>query len=135
MAISCSSRERLLAAVDGVVGAPVPCCFMIFRALRATCHDEFAFALRQRDLGLDARVQIEDLPIRLSSEVTTREWAEPSREAGAPVLHRRYETPSGTLTAVARKSHDWPYGDRLPLFDDYFTPRALEYPVTQPSQS
>ncbi|GAG42555.1 unnamed protein product, partial [marine sediment metagenome] len=56
MANSSSSRERLLAAIDGAAGAPVPCSFMIFRALRGQCADEFEFARRQRDLGLDARV-------------------------------------------------------------------------------
>ena len=127
-----SSRERMLAAIDGATGAPVPCSFMIFRALRAQCRDEFEFASRQTELGLDARVQLDDFPIRFSPEVNVREWVEPADGAGPPRLHRVYETPAGTLTAVARQTEDWPYGDRLPVFDDYFTPRAVALPVTGP---
>lgn len=128
---SASSRERLLAAIDGSAGAPLPCCFMIFRALRAHCRDEYDFAGRQAALGLDTRVQLDDLPIRLAPEVVVREWTEPSGQ-GPPRLRRTYATPAGELTAVAKQTEDWPYGDRLPLFADYFTPRAVQYPVTGP---
>jgi len=131
---SASSRERLLAAIDGVVGAPLPCCFMIFRALRAKCRDEYEFTTRQQELGLDARVQLEDLPVRFSSEVRVREWVEPGPDAESRLLHRAYETPAGEITATVAQIADWPYGDRLPIFDDYFTPRAVKYPVPAPQQ-
>jgi hypothetical protein len=127
-----SSRERLLAAIEGAAGASVPCCFMIFRALRRDCSDEREFADRQHAMGLDARLQLEDLAMRLSPEVKVREWVEAGGGGEPPVLHRRYETPAGTLTAAAKQTEDWPYRDRLPIFDDYFTPRAIEYPVTEP---
>jgi hypothetical protein len=123
---SASSRERLLAALDGAVGAPAPCCFMIFRALRSQCKDEFEFAARQVELGLDARVQVEDLPFRLGPTVAVRDWVD------GGVLHREYETPVGALTACAKRTDDWPHGEHIPIFDDYFTPRALEFPVAGP---
>jgi hypothetical protein len=121
-----SARGRLLAAIDGAKEAPIPCSFMIFRALRGKCRDECEFAERQAELGLDARVQVEDLPVRFSPEVKVREWAEEG------VLHRAYETPAGTLTAAAKQTEDWPYGTSIPIFDDYFTPRAVEFPVRGP---
>jgi len=126
-----SSRERLLAAIDGAPGAPVPCSFMIFRALRQQCRDEYDFALRQVELGLDARVQLDDLPIRVAPDVEIEERAEAS-SAGQPLLHRVYRTPAGELHGVVRHTADWPYGERVPLFDDYVTPRAVQHPVTGP---
>jgi len=126
MAGGLSSRERMLAAIDGARGAPVPCSFMIFRALRGKCKDEFEFAQRQMELGLDARVQVEDFPVRFSPEVGIEEWAENG------LLHRVYETPAGTLTATVKHTEDWPYGTSIPVFDDWFTPRAVEFPVTGP---
>ena len=126
-----SSQDRMLAAIDGTPNAPTPCSFMIFRALRQQCRDEYEFADRQIDLGLDARVQLDDLPMRFSPEVTVRESVE-SASSGPPLLHRTYETPAGALTAAAKQTEDWPYGDRLPLFDDYFTPRAVKCPITGP---
>ncbi|MBN1459409.1 MAG: hypothetical protein JXA57_07720, partial [Armatimonadetes bacterium] len=122
-----SSRERMLAALDRASGASVPCCFMIFLALRAQCRDEFEFAARQVDLGLDTRVQIEDLPVRFSPDVSVQHWSDDG------VLHRVYQTPAGTLTAAVRRTEDWPYGEHIPIFDDHFAPRAVKYPVTCPS--
>jgi len=125
-----SSRERLLAAIDGEREAPLPCCFMIFRVLRTKCRDELEFALRQQEMGLDARVQLEDLMVRFSPEVEIREWVEPASSRGPALLHRVYNTPAGRLTATVRQTDDWPHGARLPIFDDYFTPRAVRYPVS-----
>lgn len=132
MGAKLSARERLLAAISGAGDAPVPCSFMIFRALRQQCRDEYEFAERQVEMGLDARVQLDDLPIRFAPEVEVREWSEADPEGGPTLLHRSYETPAGTLTAVAKRTEDWPHGDRLPVFDDYFTPRAARYPVAGP---
>ena len=126
-----SSRERLLAAIDGAPGAPAPCSFMIFRALWEQCRDEYDFALRQVEMGLDARVQLDDLPIRLAPEVEVEERVETSTE-GPPLLHRVYRTRAGALHGVVKQTSDWPYGERAPLFDDYVTPRAVQHPVARP---
>ena len=85
------------------------------------------FAERQLELGLDARVQAEDLPVRFAPEVAVRDWTENG------LLYRAYETPAGPLTAVAKRTEDWPYAESIPLFDDYFTPRAAKFPVTGPA--
>jgi hypothetical protein len=123
------SREKLLAALEGT-GGEVPCSFMIFRALRNMCADEFEFAARQEELGLDVRVQIEDLPIRFPPDVEIEEWTQAESSSSKIFLHRVYRTPKGALTATVSKSKDWPYGDSLPLFDDYVTPRSTKYLVT-----
>jgi len=127
-----TSRERLLAAIDGPAAASVPCCFMIFSALRQQCKDEDEFVDRQLELGLDVRVPVDDLPIRFGAEVELSEEKEAPAAGGTPLLRRTYRTPAGELTAVVKQTEDWPYGDRVPLFDDYFTPRALKFPITQP---
>ncbi len=122
-----SSRERMLQAISGR-SAQIPCSFMIFRALRAQCRDELEFAERQMQLGLDARVQLEDLPVRFTPQTRLAEGVE-APAGGEPVLRRTYETPAGTLTARAKRTADWPYMNSIPLFDDFFPPRAVEYPV------
>lgn len=127
-----SSRERLLAAIDGAPGAPIPCSFMIFRALRLKCRDEYEFALRQGEMGLDTRVRLDDLPVRFSPEVRIEESLEPDRGNEPPLLTRVYHTPAGTLTSTVKQIEGWPFGDHLPLFSDHITPRAIRHPVTWP---
>jgi len=129
---STASRERLLAAIDGVSGAPVPCSFMIFRALHNQCRDEYEFASRQVEMGLDTRMRLSDLPVRLAPEVTIREWIDQPAE-GQALLGRRYETPAGPLTSVVKLTEDWPFEGRLPLFGDYIAPRAAEHLITGPA--
>jgi len=128
-----SARERLLAAIDGTHGAPVPCSFMMFRALRDKCRDEYEFASRQTDMGLNARLRLDDLPVRFAPEVRIADRVEPRPPGQPPFIHRAYETPAGTLTASVKQAEGWPYGDRLPIFGDYITPRAVKHPVTGPS--
>jgi hypothetical protein len=127
-----SSRERLLAAIDGAPGAPVPCAFMMFRALHNHCRDEREFALRQIEMGLDATVRVDDLPLRFAPEVEVRDRIEHDGAPALARLGRTYKTPAGELTAVVKLTEDWPYGERLPLFSDYITPRALKFLVTGP---
>jgi len=127
-----SSRERLLAAIDGVPGAPTPCSFMMFRALRAKCQDEYEFAMRQAEMGLDARVRLDDLPVRFSPQVQIEESLTPGGAGEAPLLTRVYRTPAGRLTSMIKQIDGWPFGDHLPLFSDFITPRAVRPPVSAP---
>jgi hypothetical protein len=124
-----SSGERLLAAIDGDIDSPVPCCFMIFRALSDGCRDEYELVTRQMELGLDTRVRLDDLPVRFGREVKICEEVKQTGDGEAPLLTRVYETPAGILTSTIRQIEGWPYGDRLPLFSDYITPRAVCHPV------
>jgi len=129
--MSVTAKERLLSAIAGDAGAPTPCSFMIFSALMAQCRDYRELAMAEKALGLDARVPIVDLPVRFPPAARILERVElPS--GGPPLLHRSYETPAGVLTATARKTEDWPHGDRLPLFGDHIAPRATKFLVSVP---
>ncbi len=124
-----SSRDRLLAAIDGTAGAAIPCSFMMFRALRLKCRDEYEYTQRQLDLGLDTRLRLDDLPVRFHHEVKVRE----SLTVGdPPLITRVYETPKGELTATIKLIEGWPFGDHLPLFSDFITPRAVRFPISAP---
>ncbi|MFB3881628.1 MAG: uroporphyrinogen decarboxylase family protein [Armatimonadota bacterium] len=127
-----SSRERLLAAIDGAPGAPVPCSFMLFRALRAKCRDEYEFATRQLELGLDARVRLDDLPVQFSPEVSVEESVSPGGVGEPPLLTRVYHTPAGDLISIVKRIEGWPFGDHLPLFSDFIAPRAVRHPISAP---
>lgn len=141
-----NSRERMLTAI--ACGEPdhVPLCFMIFSALRGKCKDEYDFVAHQLDLGLDAVLRIpmsapkeytdhgdlHGLPAPYAAEVEIRTWREERAGHQPDLLHKQYVTPAGTLEAVVRKTQDWPYGDRVPLFDDFICPRSEKFLVTGP---
>ena len=125
-----TSRERMLAALQNQESDYVPCSFMIFTALREKCKDPLQFIDRQLELGLDAKAELPEFPIRLHPDVRVREWKEKPLGQRYPLLHKQYHTPSGILTTVVRKTEDWPYGDHVPLFDDYLIPRSEKFLVT-----
>jgi len=125
-----TSRERMLAALQNQESDYVPCSFMIFTALREKCKDPLQFIDRQLELGLDAKAELPEFPIRLHPDVRVREWKEKPVGQRYPLLHKQYHTPSGILTTVVRKTEDWPYGDHIPLFDDYLIPRSEKFLVT-----
>lgn len=136
-----SSRERMLAAIDNREPDHVPCCFMIFNALRQKCRDQLEFVEKQVELGLDTTVglpvrpakrdratseqgDLHGLPVRFDPAVEVKDWREDRAGERYPILHREYVTPAGTLTTAVNKTEDWVQGDRVPLFDDFVIPRA-----------
>ena len=141
MAAALSSRERMLRAIRGEQPDYVPCCFMIFGALRGQCQDSFECVERQVELGLDAMLEIParplrvqsdhadlpGLPVRFHPEVAMREWREDRGGERYPTLCKVYRTPSGELSTQVNKTEDWPYGDHVPFLDDYLIPRSQEY--------
>ena len=127
MNIATTSREKMLAVLENKQIDYIPCSFMIFSALEEKCKDQFEFVEKQLKLGLDAKVELPELPFRFHSEVKVKEWKEKT-ESG-DLLHKEYQTPAGKLTCVVRKTEDWPYGDRVPLFNDYLTPRCKKFLV------
>lgn len=143
-----SSRERMIAAIECREPDYVPLCFMIFRALRSRCKDQYEFMERQLELGLDAVVELpivpprkrlvdqsdlHGLPVQFDPRVQMREWKEDMDDEKYPLLHKEYKTPSGTLKAIVSKAEDWPYGDHVPLFDDYLIPRSKKFLITEQS--
>lgn len=154
MAVEMTSRERMLAALNGGKPDHVPMAFMIFSALEerlAAKHgfeDPAASIEAQVALGVDTVVDLRmfapeskeighndarGFPVRFAPDVKTRQWAEVSSDHSYPVLHKEYITPSGRLSIAVDQTEDWPYGDaergdfNVPFMDDYLAPRALKH--------
>jgi len=139
-----TSRERMLAAIEGRAVDCVPCSFMIFSALSGRCDGEEDFVRRQVEMGLDTVVpthswtarglEHRDAPgieMRYPPQVQVRQWRE-ERADGPDILHKEYATPDGTLKTEVYATPDWPYPDHVPLCDDYLVPRARKFPVQGP---
>ncbi|HIE28825.1 TPA: hypothetical protein EYP66_16235 [Candidatus Poribacteria bacterium] len=138
-----SSRERMLEAIYHREADYVPCCFMIFAALKSRCKDRYEFVEKQLEIGLDATVDlpmspsdvefdhsdIPGLPVRYHPEVKIREWCEERTGEQYPVLFKEYHTPSGILSTVVNRTEDWPHGDHVPFLDDYLIPRSQKFLV------
>ena len=139
----------------------VPLSFMIYAALRGRCEDDFEFVDRQIDIGLDATVRLglsssgppnnrdlPGLPIHYHEDVEVDQWIQEAPHRGDPVImHKEYHTPAGVLSTAVNRTDDWPYGNHVPLLDDYLCPRsqkflvetvedldALRYLLTPPSE-
>ena len=140
-----NSRERMLTVIRGGQPDYVPMAFMIFSALRAKHDDWFGRIEAQAELGLDAVADATSLmpreptghrdapgvPIRFGPGVSVRQWKERPAGARYPLLHKQYETPDGTLSVAVHQTDDWPYGDQVPLLDDFLVPRCTKYLVTE----
>jgi len=128
-----SSRERMLSVLNFQEPDYIPCCFMIFAALRNRCKDEYDFIERQLGFGLDVRVNLPEFTPRFHPDVSLRDWKHHPSGERYPLIHREYVTPGGALSAAVRQVEDWPYGEHLPLFDDYVTPRSEKFLITEKS--
>ena len=136
-----TSRERLLAAMSHQSVDYVPCSFMIFSSLRSDSADDVDFVRRELELGLDPVVELvtwgsegardhPDLPgppIQFHPDTQVTDWVEET--TGGSIIHRRYDTPAGPLTAAVRWTEDWKAGPRVPLFSDWIIPRAHKFLV------
>ncbi len=139
-----SSRERMLCAISRGTPDYVPLSFMIFSALEQRCSGPWEFFLRQKDLGLDAVVELWHLnpddvrgcadapgpPVAFGPEVKVREWREVAPAGRYPLLHKEYQTPCGTLSCTVQQTDDWPHGDHVPFLDDYIEARARKPLIT-----
>lgn len=144
MAAALTSRERTLRTIQGQQSDHVPCCFMLYDALRAECQDSFEFVERQLELGLDAMLEIParylrdqsdhadltGLPVRLHPEVAVHEWREDRDGDLYPTSCKVYETPGGELSTRVNKTEDRLYGDHVPFLDDYLVPRSQEHLIS-----
>jgi len=134
----------MLAALNHQEADYVPCCFMIFAALRSQCRTQFEFVERQLALGLDATVDLplttlqapsdhadlHGLPVRFHPQVEVKEWWGEQAGERYPLLYKEYVTPAGTLRTEVRQTDDWPYGNHVPFLDDYLIPRSRKFLVT-----
>jgi len=128
-----TSKERLLLTMEHKQTDYVPCCFMMFHGLRDRFPgDQKRFVEEQLALGLDAVVELPELPITFHPEVSTKTWVENNVPGeSCPLLHKEYYTPAGTLHTVVRKTDDWPHGDRVEFYDDYNVPRSRKFHVNE----
>ena len=123
----------MLIALENKESNYIPCSFMTFNALAQKCKDQFEFIERQLGLGLDVKVELPELPFRFHPEVKVKEWKQET-ESG-DLLHKEYQTPSGKLSTIVRKTEDWPYGDSVPLFNDYLVPRSKKFLIEKKEDS
>lgn len=142
-----TSRERMLAALDGRSVDHVPCSFMLYNGMKSTCATYEEFILRQVELGLDTCVQLparppvvvndyynlHGLPVSYDPAVEVAEWRTEPADEEMPILVKEYRTPAGTLTVEVRQTDDWRWGNHVPFLDDYITSRARRFPVNGPA--
>lgn len=140
-----SSRERMLCAIEGKAADYVPLSFMIFSACEQRCAGPLDFFLRQKEMGLDAVVELWHLnadevkdcgdapgpPVVFGPEVQVAERKEVAAGERYPLLHKEYVTPDGTLSCTVQQTDDWPFGDHVPFLDDYIEARATKPLVTR----
>jgi len=126
-----SSRERMLATIEYRPTDHVPCCFSGFSCLRQRCADQAEYLDRQLELGLDAVAYVTqlDMPIRHHHDVSIRQWREDQPGRGNPLLHKVYQTPAGDLSITVEKDPEWPYGDTIPVWDDFIVTRGRKFPL------
>lgn len=105
-------------------------------------EDEFKRAAAWRSVGIDDVLEV-SVPWGPAPEVSFCDRSIPVGEPGGderyPLLIREYETPSGTLRHVVKKTEPegegWPIQpDHVPLFEDLNIPRAVEHVVQSPAQ-
>jgi Uroporphyrinogen decarboxylase (URO-D) len=140
-----TSRQRMLAALNGQEPDHLPCSFMLYNGLKSTCRDYLEFIQKQLDLGLDPYVQIpprppvvandyynlHGLPVSYHPSVVVRGWKENLPGVDTPILVKEYHTPAGTLRAEVRQTSDWRWGDHVPFLDDYIVPRSRKFLIEQ----
>jgi len=143
---SLTSREKMLAAINQEVSNQIPCSFMLYKGLLTNSSDYLDFLRRQINLGLDTYAMIPPRPpvvvndhynlhgmvVNLDPAVKIKEWIEDRKDETVPILVKEYITPAGTLRTEIRQTEDWRWGNHVPLFDDYISPRAVKYIIDGP---
>ena len=141
-----SSRERMLAALNNEQTNHAPCSFMLYKGLLVESTDYIDFLKKQIDLGLDTYAMIPPRPpvvindhynlhgmaVNIDPSVKIKEWIENRQDETCPVMVKEFKTPAGTLRTEVRQTEDWRWGNHIPLFDDYISPRALKYIINEP---
>ena len=127
---SLTSKERLLLTMEHKETDYIPCSFMMFHGLRDRYPGDWrAFIEAQLDLGLDAIVELPELPFAFHSDVKITEWKKDILGEQYPVLYKKYETPAGFMQTEVSKTEDWPHGDHIEFYDDHNVPRSKKFHV------
>jgi hypothetical protein len=139
-----SPRDTMLAALNNEDINHVPCSFMLYKGLLEKSTDYLDFLTKQIDLGLQPYAMIpprppvvvndhynlHGIPVHLDPAVKIEEWIENRPGETSPIMVKEYRTPAGTLRTEVRQTEDWRWGNHIPLFDDYISPRALKYIIS-----
>lgn len=142
-----SSRENMLAAINNEPNIDTPCSFMLYKGLLETSTDYLDFLQKQIDLGLDAYAMIpprnpkvvndhynlHGMAVNYHPEVEVKEWIDNRGDSDCPIMVKEYHTPAGKLSTGVRQTEDWRWGNHVPLFDDFLSPRTLKYLITESS--
>lgn len=144
---SLSSRENMLAALNHEQSSYTPCSFMLYKGLLENSSDYIDFLQKQIDLGLDAYAMIpprnpkvindtynlHGMAVNYDPAVKVTEWIEHRNNEEYPIMVKEYHTPAGSLETEVRQTKDWRWGNHVPLFDDYLSPRTLKYLICEPN--
>lgn len=136
-----SPREKMMSAINLIDIQDTPCSFMLFKGLLENSSDYIDFLSKQLTMGLEpyamipprAPVTINDyynlhgMAVNIHPDVKVQEWIENRPGETCPIMVKEYQTPAGTLRTEVRQTEDWRWGNHVPLFDDYISPRALKY--------
>lgn len=139
-----SPREKFMAAVNLEKNVPAPCSFMLYKGLLMNCRNYIEFLQSQMQMGLEPYAMIPPRPpivmndhynlhgmeVQLDPAVEIKEWVEERAGERFPVMVKEYFTPAGRLRAEVRQTDDWRWGNHIPLFDDYISPRAIKYIIS-----
>lgn len=126
------SRDRQLAAMrrEEVDYAPIQVGFWPPIAAEHLRWNNEVERLRTFDiLGLDKSVDA-DTRFSRSPEVRERVWHTQDDNSPYPLLHKEFQTPAGPLSAVVKRTEDWPWGDDIPFFDDFSPSRYAKPWIT-----
>lgn len=122
-------KERILAAIRREEVDYAPCVPLFWSSpevdgYRWTTTEEKLEVLTRR-LGVDAVLEF-GIGIGRHQDMKERVWQEDAPDAPYPLLHKTIETPRGTLSAVVRRTDDWPHGDDIPLMSDFVVSRIVK---------
>ncbi len=126
------SRDRQLAAVrrEEVDYVPIQLGFWTPIAPEHLRWSNEVERLRTFDiLGIDKSVDV-STGFSCSPEVKERVWHTQEEGCPYPLLHKEFQTPAGPLSAVVKRTEDWPWGDDIPFFDDFSPSRYVKPWIT-----
>lgn len=134
-------RDAFLAAINSDSDSRPVCSFMMYKGLLSSSKDYLEFLEKQLALGLTPYALIpprppivnndyynlHGMPVSFDQSVEVKEWVEERESEKFPVMVKEYHTPEGVLRAEVRQTEDWRWGNHIPLFDDYISPRAIQF--------
>lgn len=124
-----TSRQRMLAALRRQEVDYVPCCPFFTPSLAGPQYTWKGRAdsldLIVNHLGLDALVAV-GIEASRHPDVTEHVWQETVAGERWPILHKRFDTPAGPLTAAIYVTDDLEPKDDIPLISDYNASRYVK---------